>query len=380
MKLILVVGLIILNSAFLFAGNSAGGGGDQKPFEYYAAWFVGQSPVHYCYEIAEGFGPPTSVIEETLRNVFQTWRDYIQAKGMNSILSPKGLSLALNTQQLPQCNGQEDLKFYFGVTNEEVAKVKATFVNPLGFAFRKSFDRAKGWGKGFIWVAPPNSVFPKESLPDWNVPYTLNGVLLHELGHVLGCSDIDGTIMEDWSLGSKLRWAVSHPLTGKAALTEIDGGQELMFGIGTEREFSGRIPAPLAIPDQPKLTFKRFMGREPVGKIWAKARVTSQNIPDYVLTLGDRKGAQEFLFHAGWNTDFGSRSWVFAVAKGDVISGMSHYGEVAYGKIASYPVIVTRNPSFVRGPLKIQYISENQPWDLFESISPEREAQAMDHG
>jgi len=92
---------------------------------------------------------------------------------------------------LAKC-GKEDLTIYLGYTNKEVEEIRSKLFDPSALAHKVSYDKEKGWGKGFIWLRGiENLTF----LWDKNSLLNLKGIFVHELGHVLGNDHRDGTIM-----------------------------------------------------------------------------------------------------------------------------------------------------------------------------------------
>jgi hypothetical protein len=185
----LVLLFITAISAQAFAGPSTSGGTDDRQYGYSAAWFVGGSKtIQGCVSVASDFGFSEDEIKSNIISVFSIWSDYMDSRKMDPASRP---SSKIN---LRPCDGTEDITFYFGVTNPQIARAKTEYNNPYGFAERISYDPVAAWGKGFIWIAQNNSIRP--NIPDWSNFDRLNGILLHEVGHVLGNEHLSGTIMD----------------------------------------------------------------------------------------------------------------------------------------------------------------------------------------
>lgn len=271
-----------------------------------AAWFLGKGKtVRACYEVAPGFGADSVVIETSILQAYQTWKNYIDSKEIfrdiaADLVTVDGNRLvpSVDVELIKKCDGSEDLKFYFGATSAEVETAKAEFDSPIAFAHRSSYDATQGWGKGFIWVA--NSIEVDGQSPSiWSLSDTLQGILLHEIGHVLGCDHVQGTIMDeyiaDWVMAAR-----KYPTRVHYVLTSIDNHKELYSCPDCSLEIEGRI-SPLtnmsSIIDD--AAFEVLMGRKPQGEIHTKfRRLTSQPhlVVGNTLTLSDEKGSHEFYF------------------------------------------------------------------------------------
>ncbi len=183
-----------------------------------AAWFTtadSKRVVRACFEVAPGFGFPNDRLLGFVQEAFDKWVAYYNR------VSPVMPEASAETRKLirehspfywhriatrleihAKCTGQEDLAFYFGTENELTRERAKKYIAPLGFSeLRKPLglnERQDAWSPGFIWIAPPKSVQPKESVPTWTnydgVP--LRSLLLHEIGHVFGNDHVLHTIMD----------------------------------------------------------------------------------------------------------------------------------------------------------------------------------------
>lgn len=180
-------------------GSKGGGGGDVALPTSRARWFDPESerPIRYCMAIDPGFGMKADAIQPLVERAYRQWQDYYDARiGMNLGRKAKG-SLAL----LPACDESEDLKLYFGGSNQDVLRARAQYANPFSLAERTALGK-DFWGRGFLWFANPNTVKLGEGylagFPNWAyVKDQLYAALLHELGHVFGHGHVPGTIMRE---------------------------------------------------------------------------------------------------------------------------------------------------------------------------------------
>jgi hypothetical protein len=302
---------VILMGAIAHAGNGAGssGGGDNINDDSGAAWFLGSDRlIRACFELGSGFGVSGDSAKREIEGAFAAWRDYIDRKLPRGGLTHGNRFPSLATQVVVsnRCVGNEDLVFYFGITNEEIRLAKAKYDNPTAFAFRRSYDPKKRWGQGWVWFAPPASVFPKEGFPDWSPqgsgivtpetgpqPWVLRTMLMHEVGHVLGNSHVPGTIMSE-RISEYMR-AARSPF-----MAQIDQERELAVCWECPYEWNGSlsIPALAVIPPGGNAgaivqriehdNFELLVGHRPKAE-WLSARIEAQSIDrGTVLTIGDQ--------------------------------------------------------------------------------------------
>ncbi|MGK5086295.1 hypothetical protein WDW86_01955 [Bdellovibrionota bacterium FG-2] len=162
--------------------------------------------IRTCFELSPDFGVDVATVKSETEGAFTDWQSYIERK-----FKFADIKLGLTTQVAvnPVCQGNEDLVFYFGTQNEEIRLAKSLYNNPSAFGFKRFYNHERRWGQGWIWFAPPSSVFPKDGFPDWSPkepvmmpegkkqPWALRVMLMHEIGHVLGNPHVAGTIMTE---------------------------------------------------------------------------------------------------------------------------------------------------------------------------------------
>jgi hypothetical protein len=257
-----VSGLTLSINSASWAGVGSSGGGDQALPQTDSAWFLGTRTIRYCLVGGEKeMGLPQDQLRRSVEEAFAKWSAYIEYKGVSRHEDPR-MVIDLNHSVMNQCDGTEDLKFYFGVEDAQVSRSKTTYDAPLAFAHRTRYDVDTGWGHGYIWMASPNALETSYLL----TPDMLSGLLLHELGHVLGNSHVPSTIMDE-NIVDNLRFGAMGP-DGVGHALQIDWGAEL-----AENRYHHPLVGKLSANPKNQETasnFKRMTGRNPVGD----ARVT----------------------------------------------------------------------------------------------------------
>ena len=380
--------LLLLTSSIspavsVFAGGRGGGmdsgGSDNKDVLSGVAWFLGNRTVHYCIDLAPDFGVTKLQAKVDIESAFATWNDYISAKrifeNMNRTdLSPtreqyKEVHTAHAYQFSDLCDGTQDLVFHLGTLTPAILEQKKFYENPTAFVYRESFDVAQGWGKGWIWVSPPNAVFPDKKFPDWTLPERLHGTLLHEIGHILGNGHVPGTIMQE----DLTYWMLSDPVMqerDRAVLTHIDDAKELYICRDCPFSFEGELGVGFHTPQSAEDTFPRLLGRSSVGNIQARFEYSNQG---YRLSVSDELGKTDFEIRiTDPGADFELAKDVFRMTRVDPVSvegpvasqiGLSSIGQLTIqGKTET--VLIDRN-SDVSAPLVISLLDGGKRVQIF---------------
>lgn len=328
-----------------------------------SAWFLGKEKIiQYCIYRMANFEKSELDLEQTIQESFLKWSQYIKNKkiGTSSQTFP-GFSITAHNQGA--CNGHEDIKFFFGVPSSDpmVKDYLIQFNEPIAAAIRTSYNQNDKWGKGIVWISPSGAIADRDrnlnknylnpheqKFPDWNLSHTVEGVLLHELGHIYGNSHVSATIMDE-KLHSILR--DSRENMRKYQLTHIDNFRELYVCSDCPISLTGRLGIKLIVTDangtttidkQPE-TFKFLTGRNPEGEI--SSSISGSPSDKLVLQISDSidsysfelfKGAEslESIFH-GARIFFGSWSFFNDLGGGSYIFSIYNSGAISYKKLTT---------------------------------------------
>lgn len=344
----------ILSLAFSYlalAGNGAGGGTDNQ--KSVLAWFLGpEKVISSCIRLSPTFGVSETEVISTIQAVYKKWGDYLVAKnipwefGSTPIMSTK-----INVQE--KCKGNEDLIFYFGVEDEQVKKAKAHYHNPYAFAEQLSYDHKNGTSKGFIWIAPPGSVVPNYQVPNWTLPNTLFGILLHEVGHTLGSSHINNTIMGEY-FGEYI--FVQGPKGYmNEVLTHIDHQNELAVCRKCGAEFTASENDTEVGTGKSYLfdAFHELTGKTAISKPVAKftMNIGAGKLPNGEINFADESTSAQFHIQMSARVSDTRHQYqkAFTALVGNTGADVLHIGYVYYGTMEGngkkWNVVMNRNMS-----------------------------------
>lgn len=273
-------------------GGSDGGGSDTIHPWSESAWFVGKGKtVTACYVISSDFGVSEDEIANTIQSAYKIWDQYLAQKTGSANLMAD-VDLPTSVRILPTCQGSVDLTFYFGAKDSAVADASKNYIDPIAFAHRNSFV-SKTWDSGFIWVADP--VNARRLLGyDWTTSDLLLGILVHEIGHVLGNEHIPGTIMRADILDFLKAAAKKTAFTRHAMATSIDWTDDLIQ-CGFNFNFPGAFGADRRGPSELDYKyFKELMGRDHIGKISSRLWRKDE---DFHLVISDESGSKDFVLN-----------------------------------------------------------------------------------
>ncbi|MBA2404691.1 MAG: hypothetical protein H0V66_07960 [Bdellovibrionales bacterium] len=283
MKLLIFFLFSFLLSAVALAGGVSGGGSDHLPDDYGAAWFLEGVPARtfkVCFmQDPQKFPMDQILVINTFKSAMDSWTAYISDKKVNDDemeegdeVDPLYMRIVTSYEILAHC-GQEDLTVYLGYSNKEVEEIRAKLFDPYAMAHKLSFDKEKGWGKGFIWL---RGIEKDEFLWDKNALLNLRGVLTHELGHVFGNDHRDGTIMAGSFSEQLILWEIPNDgMTWdfyKFFMSNIDWSEELVQCLTCKFVHDGGI---LWLPGSraEKETFRFLTGASLKGTVVSRVNV-----------------------------------------------------------------------------------------------------------
>lgn len=285
-KILSVLALITFSLANAIENIGVESSGGTEDYVPNTAWFTdGNRQIRWCVLVDPDFGNTEEEVAAEVRMAFETWAKYLVTKRVFAGLSPKPFR-QLNTKlaSIEKCDGSQDLKFYFGVSDLNVEKNKIRFRNPFAFVQQTvPFDGHTGWSQGFVWVGSAKRV-PENELPPAHRKYYVQTVLLHEIGHIMGCEHVEGTVMTP-KLSNEISFNI--PLF----YGRIDWGREIATCPDCAIDYreaditwGGYKPG--------RRTFVDLVGSAPEGEWEAEFHTQSKT-----LTLKDGNGSYDFILN-----------------------------------------------------------------------------------
>ncbi len=177
--------------------------------------------------------------------------------------------------------------------SQEVNSAISSFARPWGFGKRTSYDYKSKWGKGFIWIREQGGLDTDDKnqpIPDWSLQGSIEGIILHELGHAYGLGHVQGTIMRSDIAKILQNLWINNPELRQKFTTEIDQENQLYsrpFGTTINRGNLG-----VAIYDRSQKYDQSFFflltGRKAEGDVSAQA--TRVGLDAINLEIKDSRG------------------------------------------------------------------------------------------
>ena len=218
----------IKNNGVLMGGSSVGIGGDIMDVRRLTAWFHGDKPISVCYQYSDTFGMKREAVEKTVRASLKSWQDYFHSRQINAAFAKNPVNT--NFVFKGSCVGEEDLVLHIGTGpifgNLRDLKVAESLNNPVAYVNKTYMSRDFTWSKGYIRIVGQGYYIQgKQPLPNWQKKDALAIVLVHELGHVLGFTHVEDTVMDAQIM------AEVFLNDGKKNLlaTAIDGKHDLVY-------------------------------------------------------------------------------------------------------------------------------------------------------
>jgi hypothetical protein len=285
-------------------GDERGNGAEYIRADDGSAWFFdGSRKIRYCMTIAPSFGTDAGRAQNAIKSAFATWEKYLVAKDRIGLKQKPGFRFATELVYLPSCDGTEDLSFKFGILDAESTSHLKDLRTPVALAVRTAYDPKTRWGKGFVWLASQGSLGESTSpktelgtvqtkpLPDWKGSNSVEGIILHEVGHIFGNEHIPGTIMQEYIVHA-VEWLPEADR--QRFLTQIDWYFELVPSatscnapVKGTLGFKGLDPFTGTPYDTTPDNFKLLTGRASVGRVSSEYTTSSCETGFATLIVSD---------------------------------------------------------------------------------------------
>ncbi len=322
MKIFNLILILCLMSGSAFAGRE--GNGVENGKQNHRAWFLDKDrTIHYCVMKTSNFGFTDQEVDDLIVKSFKTWSNY------NVTHTGNTYSFASKIERQDLCDDSEDLKFYFGVINNQIKADMPQYVLPRAFAELENYDLLSRWGKGHVWLIQPGTAFyaPKQWAPE-----ALEATILHEMGHIFGCSHVPGTIMDD-ELSKYLTWSSQNFKSMNIPYSHIDWQRELIAWPNNLMQ----VVWPYNSADQymKNWAFQTLLNRDAIGE--SSEEFVIENASSFEakgkLVLTDSKEKVEFPFLMNMQNTITRIGQEFTVFTQDSPTGATSYN--SYGSIES---------------------------------------------
>jgi hypothetical protein len=216
-------------------GGSSSIGTDAYDEKTHSAWFYGNRPIITCFNHVESFGAPAERAANALKTAVTRWREYFAAKKIAKADHP--LAPNVNFQLNGRCKGDEDLVIFFGTGpifgNQADLKAVQKLNFPVAYVNKTHMYRDMKWSKGYIRLVGSGYYGAEKAakFPDWSVKDSVESILVHEIGHVLGFSHTPETVMRSELVDQ----AFSKESSAKGLA--IDGRRELITCVDCSTEY-----------------------------------------------------------------------------------------------------------------------------------------------
>lgn len=137
-------------------------------------------------------------IEKAITRALADWQQILKQSAFSlKAIGGSRRRLAAHFDYSETCDAGTDLKFLFGVYNQQVRTLIKQKGYPIAFSQMTDYDPVQGSGKGVIWLMPDRGTNIYQGMAI--IPFWQHGavypVLMHELGHVWGIGHDFGSFM-----------------------------------------------------------------------------------------------------------------------------------------------------------------------------------------
>lgn len=280
-------------------GQDRGNGGETTDPKRGSAWFAEDTKhsvsgkaqkkvVQYCIIASPDFPITIAILKPKVQTAVSEWIRYLKT---HRVFEDGAFEkrLTLDWVESQSCD-HSDLKFSFGESDPATEVASRNLNQPWSMALRTSYDAENTWSKGVVWFAKPG-IYTETSgatYPNWNLSFSIEALLLHEIGHVFGVGHVDGTIMAEDIVSSVKFLNLSDPSRRERQLTQIDQEFEVIPCYScnaNDLAYRGRL-GNFGVEAR---NFDALTGRRPRGKIESYA-VVGQN--SFSLVVKDDLGSK----------------------------------------------------------------------------------------